>query len=183
MSLRGMRKSLEFQREVLGVELARCEPRPVAVNNSMESDTWAPPMRALRSQSVLRPQEARDLPPSAPKVLVGEREHRWYIFEPERVEYIEAHENYVKLHSGNAEYISRNTMKNLAADLESDGFVRIQRSLLINVRAIRYAQRAGRGTFAFTLTSGVTLRSGATHRQEILRQLPLAPPPASFRVK
>jgi DNA-binding LytR/AlgR family response regulator len=177
-----MRKCLWFQREVFGVELARREQQPIALDESMESDPWGP-ARGPRSQSVLRIREVRDSSPSAPKVLVGEREHRWYIFEPERVEYIESDENYVKLHSGNAEYISRNTIKNLAVDLKGDGFVRIERSLLVNVRAILYAQRAGRGTFGFTLTSGVTLRSGATYRQEILRVLPLAPPSASLHLK
>ena len=162
------------------MELARFERRPTAADESIESAPHGA-ARAPRPQSVLRLQ---DLPPrSAPKVLVGEREHRWYLFAPERVEYIESHENYVKLHSGNAEYISRNTIKNLAADLKGDGFVRIERSLLVNVRAILYAQRAGRGTFEFSLTSGVALRSGATYRQEILRVLPLASPSASVHLR
>jgi len=161
---------LEWSSLAVSSDLSRYE--------SLESDPWEP-ARASRSQNVLRIQEVRDSPPSAPQVLVGEREHRWYIFEPARVEFIESHGNYVRLHSGNVEYISRNTIKNLAVDLKGDGFVRIERSLLVNVHAILYAQRAGSGTFSFTLTSGVTLRSGATYRREILRVLPLASRSAS----
>ena len=165
---------MEWSSPAVSSDLSRYE--------SIESDPWGPAL-APRSQNVLRIHEVQDSPPSAPKVLVGEREHRWYIFEPARVEYIESHGNYIRLHSGNVEYISRNTIKNLAVDLKGDGFVRIGRSLLVNVHAILYAQRAGSGTFSFALTSGVTLRSGASYRQEILRVLPLAPPSAPFHLK
>ena len=108
-----------------------------------------------------------------PRVLVGEREHRMYVLKPERIEFIESHGNYVKLHAGNAEYISRDSVKRLADELAGNGFVRIERSLLVNVRSILYAQRVGRGTYAFTLTSGSCLYSGATFREDILRVLPL----------
>ena len=113
-------------------------------------------------------------PQAAPIVLVGEREHRFYVLTPERIEYIEANDNYVKFHAGSAEYISRNSIKTLATQLEGRGFVRIARSLLLNVRAIIYAERAGHGMFAFTLKSGSCLRSGATYREDILRVIPLA---------
>ena len=45
-------------------------------------------------------------------------------------------------------------MKRLAGELAALGFIRIERSLLLNVRSILYAQRVGRGTYAFTLSSG-----------------------------
>ena len=112
--------------------------------------------------------------PAVPVLLVGERAHRFYVFAPESIEYIEADDNYVKFRSGNAQYISRNSMKTLALQLNGRGFVRIARSLLINVRAIAYVERAGHGTFAFTLKSGLRLRSGASYRNEILRVIPLA---------
>jgi DNA-binding LytR/AlgR family response regulator len=112
-----------------------------------------------------------------PDVLVGEREHRLYVLPTEKIDYIEAHGNYVKLHAGNAEYISRDSVKRLKTALLPGGFLRIERSLLINVRAILYAQRLGRGTYAFTLTSGQRLCSGATYRGAILQALPLAQAP------
>jgi two-component system, LytTR family, response regulator len=112
-----------------------------------------------------------------PSVLVGEREHRLYVLATEKIDYVEAHGNYVKLHAGNAEYISRDSVKRLKTALRHSGFLRIERSLLINVRAILYAQRLGRGTYAFTLTSGQRLCSGATYRGAILQALPLTQAP------
>lgn len=114
------------------------------------------------------------LPHAPPIVLVGEREHRLYVFVPERIDYIEADDNYVRFHSGSAEYISRNSIKALTVQLNDRGFIRIARSLLLNVRAISYAERAGDGRFSFTLNSGSCLRSSATYREEILRVIPLA---------
>lgn len=107
-------------------------------------------------------------------VLMGERERRLYLFRPESIEYIEADGNYVKFHVGSSDYISRDSVKRLAVLLASRGFIRIERSLLLNVRAVAYLQRRRRGTYTFTMVSGMCLHSSAKYRTNILRVLPLA---------
>ena len=109
------------------------------------------------------------------KLLIGEREHRLYVLAPEKISYIEAHGNYVKFHVGNAEYISYDTIKRLAPFLADAGFVRIERSILINIRAILYAQRAARHTYVFTLVCGATVHSGPAYLNDMLRILPFEP--------
>ena len=106
-------------------------------------------------------------------VLVGERERRLYVLRSDQIEYVESHGNYVKLHGGGVEYISRDSVKRLAEALAGSGFLRIARSLLINIRSIHYAQRASRGSYDFTLRSGAVVRSGSAFRDEILNLLPL----------
>ena len=108
-----------------------------------------------------------------PLVLVGEREHRLYLLDPQRIDYIESAGNYVKYRVANDEYIARESVKHLDQVLCSVGFVRIERSLLLNIRAILYVQPIGHGTFAFALTSGAHLRSGPAYRDTILSVLPL----------
>ena len=76
---------------------------------------------------------------------------------------------------GNVEYLSRDSIKRLASVLQRHGFVRIERSLLVNLQSVLYAQRAGRGTYTLTLVSGSRLHSGAGYREELLRALPLTP--------
>jgi DNA-binding LytR/AlgR family response regulator len=123
-------------------------------------------------QRVLKPPhqpESNVVPP----VLVGERDHRLYVFKAPQIDYLEADGNYVKLHVDAVEYISRNSIKRLSVELANSGFVRIERSLLVNVQAIAYAQRTSRGRYAFTLVSGACVHSGAKYRGEILRVLPL----------
>lgn len=109
-----------------------------------------------------------------PTLLVGEREHRLYPLNPEKIDYIQADGNYVSIRSANVAYIRRDSIKRLAGELAHFGFIRIERSLLVNVRAVLYAETVGRGRFAFTLASGACLHSGATYRDGILRALPLA---------
>lgn len=112
-------------------------------------------------------------------LLMGERERRLYLFRPESIDYIEADGNYVRFHVGHSDYISRDSVKRLAALLASRGFFRIERSVLVNVRAVAYVQRAGRGTYTFTMISGRCLHSSAKYRRDILQVLPLAQQPAS----
>ena len=79
------------------------------------------------------------------------------------------------MRSGTCDYIRRDSIKRLAAYLADGGFMRIERSLLLNVRAVAYAQVANHGTFAFTLTSGACIQSSSSYRAAILDVLPLVP--------
>jgi len=122
--------------------------------------------------------------PGRPLFLVGEREHRLYPLEPLAIDYVESAGNYVTYHLAGVEYICRESIKRLEDVLAPVGFVRIERSLLHNVRAIAYAQSLGHASFVFTLTTGVRLHSGHAFRDTILAALPLrrrapSPLPAS----
>ena len=122
-----------------------------------------------------RASTASDTSGAVSTLLVGEREHRLYVLSSENVHYVQSHGNYVKFHAHDAEYISRDSVKRLSGVLAGSGFLRIERSVLVNIRVISYVQRAGRRSYAFTLVSGARLHSGAKYRDEILRVLPLAP--------
>ncbi len=108
-----------------------------------------------------------------PRFLVGERQRRLYPLDPRSIDYIEADGNYVTLRAGKMEYLSRDSIKRLSLQLADLGFVRIERSVLVNAAAVAYAEVAGHGTFALTLSSGVCLHSSAAYRDSILRIIPL----------
>jgi two-component system, LytTR family, response regulator len=111
--------------------------------------------------------------PVSPRFLVGERQRRLYPLDPKSIDYIEADGNYVTLRAGKVEYLSRDSIKRLSIQLAELGFIRIERSLLVNAAAVSYAEVAGHGTFALKLSSGVCLHSSAAHRDSILRIIPL----------
>jgi two-component system, LytTR family, response regulator len=117
-------------------------------------------------------QHVLDLAGRRPKFLVGERQRRLYPLDIEKVDYIEADGNYVTIRVGGAEYVSRDSIKRLSGELADFGFVRIDRSVLLNVRSVSFAEPAGHGTLAFTLSSGACLHSSRTYREGILRVLP-----------
>ena len=112
--------------------------------------------------------------PIPPPFLVGEREHRLYPLDTFEIDYVRSAGNYVTYHRAGVEYIARDSIKRLEVALAPAGFMRIERSLLLNVRAVAYAEPLGRrGSFAFTLTTGVCLHSGLVYRDTILTALPL----------
>lgn len=98
--------------------------------------------------------------------LVGERGGRIYFFSPTEVDYIEADSNYVKIHVGSERYINRDSLTRLAVLLQSVGFVRIRRSVLLNLQRVSFAEREGRGVLAFVLNSGGRLVSSSRFRLE-----------------
>jgi DNA-binding LytR/AlgR family response regulator len=63
---------------------------------------------------------------------------------PDQIELIESHGNYVELHKGDMQYISRHSLQWPAVGLAASGFARIKHSLLVDVLAI--SLRAARGT-------------------------------------
>jgi DNA-binding LytR/AlgR family response regulator len=111
--------------------------------------------------------------PVSSRFLVGERQRRLYPLDPMSIDYIEADGNYVTMRAGKVEYLSRDSIKRLSTQLAELGFIRIERSLLVNAAAVSYAEVAGHGTFALTLNSGVCLHSSAAYRDSILRIIPL----------
>lgn len=117
--------------------------------------------------------EATGIAGSVFKLLMGEREHRLYPLNAGSIDYIESEGNYVTIRAGAAKYMSRDSIKRLAVELADNGFIRIQRSLLVNIRSIAYVEPAGRGTFAFTLSARQCLQSSASYRDAILRALPM----------
>jgi two-component system LytT family response regulator len=136
--------------------------------DSISSGASAQPPRLPR----IGPFDASRFPP--PKFLVGERRQRLYPLELSKIDYIESDGNYVTIRSGGAEYLSRDSIKRLSIVLSDHGFVRIERSLLVNIGAVSYVELAGHGSYAFTLTCGACLYSGVTYRDGILRVLPLS---------
>jgi two-component system LytT family response regulator len=111
--------------------------------------------------------------PVLPRFLVGERQRKLYPLDPKSVDYIEADGNYVTLRVGKVEYLSRDSIKRLSMQLSGLAFIRIARSLLVNAGAVAYAEVAGHGTFALTLTSGICLHSTPAYRESLLRIIPL----------
>jgi len=108
-----------------------------------------------------------------PLVLIAEREHRLYPLQPRQVDFVRSDGNYVKMYVGQHQYIARESISRLEPILQRKGFLRIERSVLLNLTAIAFIETIGRGAFAFTLTSGIRLSSGFAYRERILSALPL----------
>lgn len=81
----------------------------------------------------------------------------------EEVDWFRAAENYVEVHSGQMNHLLHVTMNALEESLDSDMFVRIHRSVIVNLRQIRHLEPNAHGEFLITLRDGTRLPSGRTY--------------------
>lgn len=108
-----------------------------------------------------RPAEAnlKGLPPAATgggRIFVRSAE-RILFLKPEEISWVEAAGNYVVLHSGKEQHIIRETISAMEARLAPAGFMRISRSVIVNLAGIREIQTSGSGRYSLLLKSGSRL--------------------------
>jgi two-component system LytT family response regulator len=85
----------------------------------------------------------------------------------EDVDWIRAAENYVELHVAQASHLLHVTMQTLEKSLDPETFVRIHRSLIVNLRRVKQIQPASHREYMLLLRSGVRLQSGRTYHDRI----------------
>lgn len=85
----------------------------------------------------------------------------------DEVEWIEAFQNYVRLHAGTATHLLHVPMNTIETVLRSDRFLRIHRSRIVNVRCIAQLWSMAHGQYVIELKSGERLQSGRTYSERI----------------
>jgi two-component system LytT family response regulator len=84
------------------------------------------------------------------------------------IEWIEAADYYSCLHVGANTFMLRETIKELANQLDPGKFVRIHRSIIVNVERVREILREGRSEGAVILASGRRLRMSKVGWERLL---------------
>lgn len=83
------------------------------------------------------------------------------------IDWIEAAENYVQLHTGQTPRLLHVTMNTLEKSLDPGLFLRIHRSIIVNVTRVRELQPLMHGEYMLTLHNGVRLQSGRTYNEKL----------------
>jgi len=83
------------------------------------------------------------------------------------IDWIEAAENYVQLHTSRGGHLLHVTMSTLEKSLDPAIFLRIHRSVIVNVTRIRELQPVMHGEYAITLASGARLQSGRNYSERL----------------
>jgi two-component system LytT family response regulator len=84
------------------------------------------------------------------------------------IEWIEAADYYSCLHVGQKNLMLRETIKHLADTLDPQKFVRVHRSIIVNVDQVREIFREGRSEGSVVLTNGQRLRMSKAGWQSLL---------------
>jgi two-component system, LytTR family, response regulator len=99
--------------------------------------------------------------------LMARDRDRIVFVEPGDVRWFEVYGNYVRLAVGGRYLLVRSTLQSLSARLDADAFVRISRSVLVNLRYVQSVRHRADGRFELTIVGGTVLRSSSRYRREV----------------
>lgn len=85
----------------------------------------------------------------------------------DEVEWIEAAGNYLRLHAGREEHLLRETMGGMEARLDSEKFVRIHRSTIVNLDRVKEMQPSFHGDYVVLLHDGKRLTLSRGYRDRL----------------
>ncbi len=79
------------------------------------------------------------------------------------ITWLEAADNYVRLHNDGNAYLLRETLKNIEASLDPERFVRVHRSAMVNLEKIARVEPWTRGEYVIILRDGTRLTSSRAY--------------------
>lgn len=147
-----------IQSERLHAALARAKDLVALKNNAGCGGQLAALLEELRTE---REQGRREAYPA--RVAVKTRE-RIIFLDAEEIDWIEAQDNYVRLHRGREAHLLRATMSSLEGKLPAAQFLRIRRSALVNAARIKELRPLLNGEYVVVLQDGTELRSSRRYR-------------------
>lgn len=134
---------------------------------------------ALYARSVAKnaadaiPSPADDVPRPeryARRILVKDAS-RVGVIPVEQVDWLEANDNHVVVHTRSATHTIRTTLSEMAERLDPMTFVRVHRSTVVNVERVREVQPWFQGELVLILKDDTRLKIGRTYRDQLLRTL------------
>jgi two-component system LytT family response regulator len=112
--------------------------------------------------------EARSESPMERRLVV-KSEGRVLFLKMYEIDWIEAAANYVRLQAGNQSYLLREGISHIAARLDPNQFLRIHRSIIVNINRIKELQPCNRGEYMVVLTNGKELSCSRGYRAQLQR--------------
>jgi two-component system, LytTR family, response regulator len=119
--------------------------------------------------------DVRPQPTPSSDRLVIKSGGRVVFLKSEEIDWVEAAANYVRIHAGNDEYLMRETMNAFEAKLDTRRFMRIHRSIIVNLEKIKELQPCNNGEYIVVLRTGKELSLSRSFRdriQDYLRRSP-----------
>lgn len=115
--------------------------------------------RAGSAASELTLGDGRRLDRHSPPRRIGVRTgSKTVVVDVDSIDWVEASGDYARIHAGKARHLVLQRMHALEGALESGSFVRIHRSIIVNVARIRELHREADGSGSIVLGDGVRLR-------------------------
>jgi len=90
-----------------------------------------------------------------------------HIIPVDRLDYAEAQDDYVSLHSLGKSHLKQQTISSLETALDPERFVRIHRSIIVNLERVRQLEISEDGGTDVILNSGTRLRLSRRYRKDL----------------
>lgn len=91
---------------------------------------------------------------------------RWVLVKTHAIQWVEAEDNYVRLHVEGASHLLRHTMSGMLSRLDPKQFKRIHRSAIVNLDFIKELQPWSGGDLAVMMRDGTRLTLSRTYRDQ-----------------
>lgn len=89
----------------------------------------------------------------------------------EQIDWIEAEDYYVQVHAGGEAHLLRESMRKMEAQLSPQRFVRIHRSVIVNIERVRKLRTLSNGEYSVVLKDGTELRLSRSRRDALCAML------------
>jgi len=99
--------------------------------------------------------------------LVVRSEGKVVFLRTAEVEWVEADANYIRIHARHRSYDVREKIGNFEHSLPEHQFIRIHRSIIVNLDAVAEVQNCGSGEYIVVLRTGKELPLGRTYRERL----------------
>lgn len=113
---------------------------------------------------------ARAQMPAHDRLLVPAGE-KLQLIDTATIDWLEADDNYVHVHTGAREYLLRRTLQDLLEQLGGERFVRIHKSAAVSVAAIESLSPLFKGDYELTLRTGHSLRVSRRFKEELFARM------------
>jgi two-component system LytT family response regulator len=108
---------------------------------------------------------------TAPRRIVAIRDGKHHFIAQAEIDSLEADRNYVNIRAGEESYTLRWTMLQAEATLDPAQFLRVHRSVIVNLQRVQNMERGLHGVYVITLANGQRFTSGRAYRQKIQAHL------------
>jgi two-component system LytT family response regulator len=106
-------------------------------------------------------------PPPPPARIVFKSRGRILFLPITEIRWIAAEENYVRICTANESHLLRETMTGIESKLDSQMFMRVHRSAIVNLRYVKEVRRENSGDFSVLLSNGQKVAMSRSHHSNI----------------
>ena len=103
--------------------------------------------------------------------LVIKADGRIVFLKTEDIDWIQADDKYVHLHTGNRSHLVRQTLTTMEAQLDTRKFIRVHRSAIVNIERIKELRPMFTGEYTIVLENGTKLTLSRSYKNKLFELL------------